>query len=78
MIDVSVVIPIYNVEKYLDKCLDSVFSQTFKSFEVICINDCTEDGSMDVIERYAKNHDNIKIIENVSNVGLSSSITSDN
>lgn len=63
---ISVVIPVYNVERYLNACLDSVFSQTFQDFEVICINDGSTDSSLHVLEAYAKNQSNLKIytIEN--------------
>ena len=42
---VSVIIPVYNVERYLEPCLDSVFHQTCQDMEVICVNDCSEDSS---------------------------------
>lgn len=54
----SIIIPVYNVEKYIKKCLDSVFNQTFKNFEVIVINDGTPDKSMDIVKQY-----DVKIIE---------------
>ena len=54
----SVIIPVYNVEKYIKKCLDSVFNQTFKDFEVIVINDGTPDKSMDIVKQY-----DVKVIE---------------
>ena len=43
---VSVIIPIYNVEKYLRECLDSVINQTLKDIEIICVNDGSTDGSL--------------------------------
>ena len=49
---ISVIIPVYNTEKYLSKCLDSVFAQTFQDFEVIVVNDGSTDGSQAVIDRY--------------------------
>ena len=48
----SIIIPVYNVEKYIRKCLDSVFSQTYKDYEVIVINDGTKDNSMEMIKDY--------------------------
>ena len=62
----SVIIPVYNVEKYIKKCLDSVFNQSFKDYEVIVVNDGTEDRSMDIVEKYDVN------IINQKNSGLSS------
>ena len=61
----SIIIPVYNVEKYIKKCLDSVFSQTEKDYEVIVVNDGTQDNSIELIKDY-----NIKII-NQKNQGLS-------
>lgn len=40
---VSVIIPVYNVERYLRRCIDSILVQTYRNFEVICINDCSSD-----------------------------------
>lgn len=61
----SIIIPVYNVEKYLKKCLDSVFNQTYKEYEVIVVNDGTKDNSMDIVKDY-----NVKVI-NQKNQGLS-------
>ena len=49
---VSIIIPIYNVEQYLEKCLNSVIHQTYKNLEIICVNDCSPDNSQKIIERY--------------------------
>ena len=48
----SIIIPVYNVEKYLRKCLDSVVKQTFKDYEIIIVNDGTKDNSMEIAEKY--------------------------
>lgn len=71
MVKLSIIIPLYNVERYIGKCLDSIFSQKAyeQDYEVIVINDGTPDDSMSVVEKYC-NHSNIKII-NQSNKGLS-------
>lgn len=50
---VSVIIPLYNVEKYIGECLDSVLAQTFKDFEVIVVDDCSTDSSPAIVESYA-------------------------
>jgi len=68
---VSVVVPIYNVEKYLEQCLDSIARQTLKDIEVICVNDGSTDNSLGIIERFATNYDCIKIV-NKENGGLGS------
>lgn len=72
MYDVSVVIPVYNVEKYLKECLDSVCNQTLANIEIICVNDGSTDGSLDILNDYAKKDDRIKIISQ-SNRGLGAS-----
>lgn len=61
-IDVSVIVPVYNSENYLKKCLDSLSNQTLKNIEIICIDDESEDNSLEILEEYAKNDSRIKII----------------
>ena len=67
---VSVIIPVYNVEKYLRECLDSVINQTYKNLEIICINDCTTDSSDKILEEYAEMDSRIIIKKNPQNLGL--------
>jgi len=67
---ISVIVPVYNTEKYLTRCLDSIINQTFSDIEIICVNDGSTDGSADVLKRYAKLDKRIKII-NKKNGGLS-------
>lgn len=69
--NVSVIIPIYNVEKYIDKCLRSVVNQTLKNIEIILVNDGTEDNSMHIAKNYIEIDRRIKVI-NKTNGGLSS------
>ncbi len=70
-IDVSVIVPIYNVEKYLDECLDSIENQTkTDSVEIICVNDGSSDKSPEILKRHADKNDKIKVI-NQENQGLS-------
>lgn len=68
---VSIIIPIYNSEKYLNKCLDSVCNQTLKDIEIICVNDCSPDNSLTVLQEYAKNDSRIKLIDFIENKGAS-------
>ena len=56
MIKVSVIIPVYNVEKYLTKCLDSLVNQTLKDIEIIIVNDGSPDNSQLIIDSYAKKY----------------------
>lgn len=67
---VSVIIPVYSVEKFLGRCLDSVINQTFKDFEIVCVNDGSPDNSAEILEQYSKLDGRIKIITQI-NQGLS-------
>ena len=60
---VSIIIPVYNVVKYLDKCIESVCAQTEKSIEIILVDDESNDGSIDVCRRWAEKDDRIVLIE---------------
>lgn len=68
---VSIIIPVYNVEKYLNTCIDSVLSQTYTNLEIIIINDCSIDTSGEIIEHYVKLDKRIKYIKNTVNKGVS-------
>ena len=70
MPEFTVIFPIYNVEKYVEKSLKSILKQTFQDFELICVNDCTQDNSMQIIEKFAQNDSRIKIIHHSENKGL--------
>ena len=67
---VSVIIPIYNVEKYVEECLISVMNQTLKEIEIICVNDGSKDHSMEIVHKYAQEDDRIVVIHQ-ENQGLS-------
>ena len=69
MSDITVVIPVYNVEKYLKKCVDSVEKQTYKNFEVILVDDGSTDSSGELCDALAKENDNIRVIHQ-ENKGL--------
>lgn len=66
---VSVIIPVYNVEKHLRRCLDSVVNQTYKDIEVILVNDGSPDNSKEICEEYVAKYSNIQLI-NQKNAGL--------
>lgn len=70
MIDISVIVPVYNVEEYVEKCIQSIINQTFKNIEIILINDASTDNSYEIIKKYI-GYDNIIIINNERNIGLS-------
>lgn len=67
---ISVLIPVYNVEKYLARCLDSVLGQSLKDIEVICVDDASPDGSARILEDYAARDSRVKIIRKYRNEGL--------
>ena len=69
-IKLSVVIPIYNVEKYIDDCLFSVCSQSLREIEIICVDDCGQDKSMDIVRQYAQKDKRIRILRHEENMGL--------
>ena len=68
--DVSVVIPIYNVAKYLDKCINSIRNQSKESIEIICVDDCSTDESIQILEKASLEDNRIRIIRNGVNRGL--------
>ena len=67
---VSIIIPVYNVEKYLRQCLDSVLLDNHFTGEVICVNDGSTDSSVEILEQYKSKYENITIIDQ-PNTGLS-------
>lgn len=69
MTKVSVIIPVYNAEKYLTKCLESVCQQTLADIEIICINDCSADNSLGILQEYAEHDSRIKVIDFKENKG---------
>ncbi len=71
MTKISVIIPVYNTEKYLPQCLESIINQTFKDIEIICINDASKDNSLSVIQEYAKKDNRIKYENFTANKGVS-------
>lgn len=69
-VKVSVVIPVHNTEEYLEQCLDSVLSQTLEDIEVIVVNDCSPDGSAEIIDRYVQKDSRIVNVKHDVNKGL--------
>ena len=63
MPEISVIIPVYNAYEYLRKCLDSVVNQTFTDIEIICVNDCSTDGSLAILREYEKRDKRITVID---------------
>lgn len=67
---ISVVIPVYNTEKYLERCVDSVINQSYKNLEIIIVNDSSTDNSMKIIDRYCNTDNRCKCINLEKNVGV--------
>jgi glycosyltransferase involved in cell wall biosynthesis len=68
---ISIIIPVYNVEKYLKGCLDSIFKQTFSDFEMICIDDGSTDSSGKMLDEISSTHPNMQVFH-TENAGISS------
>ena len=62
MVTLSVIVPVYNTEKYLRECLDSIINQTFRDIEIICVNDGSTDKSLEILKEYALKDNRIKVI----------------
>ncbi|MDR3049455.1 MAG: glycosyltransferase [Elusimicrobiota bacterium] len=71
MIKVSVIIPVYNVEKHIRQCLESVVNQTLKDIEIICVNDGSTDASLNILNEYAAKDSRILVV-NQENLGVES------
>ena len=66
----SIIVPVYNTEKYLRRCLDSLVNQTFNDIEIIIVNDCSQGNCKEIIEEYQKKDNRIKYIEHSENKSL--------
>lgn len=62
MIKVSVIIPVYNAEKYIEECLDSLLGQTYSDFEIICVDDGSQDRSLEILQNYEKQDTRISVL----------------
>lgn len=68
--EISIIVPVYNVERYLGECLDSIKSQTFTNWECILVDDGSPDKSIDICEKYSAGDSRFKVVRR-SNGGLS-------
>lgn len=66
---VSVLIPVYNSAEYVSECLESVLNQSFTDFEVICVNDCSTDNSLEILENYSEKDSRVKVFSMPENSG---------
>ena len=67
--DISVIIPCYNADKYIQRCVNSIINQTLTNIEIIIINDCSTDNSFNIVNSLVKSDSRIKLINNLSNIG---------
>ena len=67
---VSIIIPIYNVEDYIEACMQSVTGQTYKNLEILCVDDCGQDASIDIVQSHMFKDTRIKLISHAMNQGL--------
>ena len=65
---VAIIVPVYNQEKYLRKCLDSLINQTFSDIEIICFNDASTDSSLSILQEYAAKDKRLQIINSKINI----------
>ena len=68
---VSIIVPIYNVEKYLERCVTSILNQNYKNIEVLLIDDCATDKSGEIAKKFEQNDSRCKYIKREKNGGLS-------
>ena len=66
---ISIIITVYNSSKFLKKCLDSIINQSLKDIEIICVDDCSTDNSLEILQEYAKNDDRIILLQQEKNQG---------
>lgn len=78
---ISIIVPVFNVEQYLPRCIDSILNQSFRNFELLLIDDGSSDNSGNICDRYAKNDFRIKVfhkknggVSSARNVGIDNAI----
>lgn len=67
---ISVVVPVYNVSEWLEQCLDSIISQSYTNLEIICIDDASEDNSLEILKKYQAKDSRVTVIKHNKNRGL--------
>ncbi len=66
---ISVIMPVYNAEKYVESAINSVLEQTFDDFEIICVNDCSKDNSLEILQTFAEKDSRIVVVDSPQNLG---------
>lgn len=67
---VSIIVPVYNAEKFIDDTIKSILQQTYNNYELILVNDCSKDKTLEILKEYSKKDKRIKVIENKKNLGV--------
>lgn len=67
---VSIIVPFFNVEPCIGYCLESLLNQTYTNIEILCIDDCSQDDSINIVDSYSKQDSRIKVIRHKNNKGL--------
>lgn len=75
---VSVIMPAYNAEKYIGQVIESILNQSYRDLERVIIEDCSQDGTLDIIKEYVKRDSRIKLLKNDCNRGISYSTNKGN
>ena len=63
---VSIIVPVFNAGEYIEECLNAILNQSLDDIEIICVNDGSIDGSLEILRKYEKEHDNIKVLDQVN------------
>ncbi len=69
MVSISIIMPVYNVAKYLEECINSVLKQTYTDFELLCINDASTDATLEILQKFQTKDSRIKILSNAERQG---------
>lgn len=62
-VNISVLVPVYNVEPYLAQCLESICSQTLRELEIVCVDDASTDGSLSILREFAERDPRVKVVQ---------------
>ncbi len=67
---ISIIVPFYNVEQYIDRCIKSLLSQTYQNIEILLVDDCSPDNTLEITKKYAETDSRINILQYAKNIGL--------